>query len=79
VEGVSGHVERFDLLFGDFDAIFVDGRIESGVDGQAGSGRRGTDILRCSLKERRGLALRLTEIGANILCSIGFHLLVPGG
>src|SRR5271168_1501970 len=32
-----------------------------------------------SLKERRGLALRLTEIGANILCSMGFHLLVPGG
>src|SRR5271163_4777254 len=26
-----------------------------------------------SLKERRGLALQLAEIGANILCSMGFH------
>src|ERR1700678_1777681 len=110
VEGVSGHVEGFDLLFGDFDAFFVDGRMELGhpefsMDFAPGkracpsAGRlvpfgeeaRAASMVRpvlvvvariycvASLKERKGLALQLAEIGANILCSMGFHLLVPGG
>ena len=55
VEGVSGHVEGFELLFGDFDAFFVDGRTESGVYGQAGFGRCGADILRCIVERTQGL------------------------
>jgi|SRR5271155_11855 hypothetical protein len=55
MEGVSGHVEGFELLFGDFDAFFVDGRTESGVYGQAGFGRCGADILRCIVERTQGL------------------------
>jgi hypothetical protein len=41
--------------------FFVDGCIESGVDGQAGFGR-GTDILRCIVERTQGLG---SPIGGN--------------
>jgi hypothetical protein len=79
VEGVSGHVEGFDLLFGDFDAFFVDGFIESGVDGQAGFRCRGPNILRCIVERTRGLGSPIGGNRGEFYVRWGSILLVSGG
>ena len=79
MEGVSGHVEGFDLLFGDFDAFFVDGFIESGVDGQAGFRCRGPNILRCIVERTRGLGSPIGGNRGEFYVRWGSILLVSGG
>ena len=70
----GGHLGGADL-----DATRVGVGVGFGVHGQSGPGGGGTDQVDDDLVLVSGRPRQLLVIAENSLCSILFHLLVPGG
>ena len=66
-------------LIADFDALFVDTEVKFGLDRESGGCCCALMVSMTTSCEVRGRARQLRLVAENNLCSILFHLDVPGG
>jgi hypothetical protein len=75
---MRGDVDCGHLCIGDFDACRITGGIDLAFDVEAGARRGCRDQLYDGLITDQRLTPQFCVMNENSLCSILFHLLVPG-
>ena len=82
MKGIWFDVQGRHLVVGDLDALLIGIGIKLAGDGEAGLGGGAGDQLddgQVADQRLSGLARQFMVMKANSLCSMRFHLLVPGG
>jgi hypothetical protein len=79
VEGMREEVDSAHVVVGDRDARRVLSRVEVGVHLEAAASSRGSDQIDHDLVTGEGRPRQFMLMCEKTLCSILFHLLVPGG